>query len=305
MKFHRLLLTALLAVLLSLSAASAVSASSDIKIFVDGIELKMDVPPQILGGRTMVPVRAVSEAVGCSVEWEGSQSCVMVYSPDHCPDGPYLVMYIDNPVVNVYQNSETPGQPISKPVTIDVPPVIVNDRTLVPLRFIAEALGFVVDWDANTSTVNISSATGVGLVSEKKEPNEYERLLADAGKDDLLLVYYGPSREILLLADAPLVDIVSEQGGNEILLVNVSGEEIFVSYDEILYDSDMDIMELWNSSRPPGQAILLISLYSEGIPNRELNIYKRTGGSWDWIARHVLSDSGNTYSRPVFVKKGN
>ena len=65
-----------------------------------------------------------------------------------------------NVTVNSY-NGNT-GEVGGKVVTIDAPPVIVNGRTLVPLRFIAEIIGFEVQWDSETRTVFLISAVYEG-----------------------------------------------------------------------------------------------------------------------------------------------
>ena len=127
--------------------AAAVSAADDIRVFVNSIMLEMDVAPKIINGRTMIPVRAVSEAIGCKVEWIGAERRVNVYTPDS--SGLLLAMYIDNPNVTRY-NGNNPEQ-----VKIDSPPVIIDGRTIVPLRFIAEAMGFTADWNGGSRVVSL------------------------------------------------------------------------------------------------------------------------------------------------------
>lgn len=150
------LFAVMIAAVLTAPIAVTASAANPISIFVDGEELITDVPPQIINGRTMVPVRAVTEAVGCKVEWIDAEKRVVIYTPSG--GDPLLSMYINDPVVTVSTTSGWDGSITTDYVKIDSPPVIVNGRTLVPLRFIAETIGFTVDWDENTRTVYLYSA---------------------------------------------------------------------------------------------------------------------------------------------------
>jgi hypothetical protein len=164
----------LLAVFLSIAAAAPVFAGlNKIDIFVDLAEVNADVPPVIANDRTLVPLRAVSEAVGCKVDWYGEERRVVVYAPQS--DKPLLSMTIGVPFANVssFHPDGTASGIRSEP--LDAPPAIYEGRTMVPLRFIAETLGFDVTWDAVTRTVNLYSAAY--LLNSK-------RLVFDASKLD-------------------------------------------------------------------------------------------------------------------------
>jgi len=151
---------------LSVIAATAIvftiavtaSASDLISIYVDGEKLTTDVPPQIIADRVMLPVRAVSEAVGCLVEWVHADQNVVVYAPGG--GDRVLVMRIGDPIVDVTITSGDDGSVTESQITIDSPPVIIDGRTLAPLRFIAEFIGYRVDWDGETRTVNLNGALG-------------------------------------------------------------------------------------------------------------------------------------------------
>lgn len=130
------------------SANLTVYAANSIPIFVDGEELYMDVPARIINDRTMIPVRAVTEAVGCTVEWYGEEQRIVINTP--AGGDPLIVMEVGNPTVTInYYNGDTGNLEVTN-VTIDSPPVIIDGRTLVPLRFIAETIGFTVEWDNGT-----------------------------------------------------------------------------------------------------------------------------------------------------------
>ena len=133
-------------------------ASAAISVIFNGRPLLMDVPPQIMNGSTMVPVRAITEAFGCEVTWEPTYRTITIeYGVVRNGDWVSIGMSIgsrDVFIVGVDDDFEL----ISKePNTISSPPVIVENRTLVPLRFIAAAFDLKVDWDDATRTVYISS----------------------------------------------------------------------------------------------------------------------------------------------------
>ena len=105
--------------------AMPVNADGGIKVLLDGQELAFDVPPQLINDRTMVPMRKIFEAMGANVEWNGDTQTVTATKEDIT-----VIMQIDNTVIKV--NDET--------ITLDVPPQLVDSRTLVPARAVAESL---------------------------------------------------------------------------------------------------------------------------------------------------------------------
>ena len=140
-----------------------VNADSGIKVLLDGKELTFDVPPQLINSRTMVPMRKIFEAMGATVEWNGETQTVTATKDDIT-----VIMQIDNTVIKV--NGES--------ISLDVPPQLVDSRTLVPARAVAESLKAKVDWNGETSTVIISTNDSVNAYSylkawllENGEPN--------------------------------------------------------------------------------------------------------------------------------------
>lgn len=101
---------------------------------------KFDTPPVIKHGRTLIPVRAVSEAMGATVEWNEEEKIVTITKGDRIIE----FNLVENKVY--VDEVET---------AIDVPAEVMNKRTMVPLRFIAEQLGLSVDWDEESNTIEI------------------------------------------------------------------------------------------------------------------------------------------------------
>jgi len=123
-------------------------AANDITIYVNGNYLYCDVPAFLKDGRTMVPIRAISEAMGSSVDWDGKEQRVSIYNEER-----EVSLFINSTSVIVFDK----GKGEQSRITIDVPPILVNARTFLPLRAVAESLGAEVDWDGSTKTVSVNS----------------------------------------------------------------------------------------------------------------------------------------------------
>lgn len=107
---------------------------------VDGSQIALDVPPVIIKGRTMVPVRFIGEAFGAKFDWDGSVRKVTFVLDDTS-----IELYIDKKTAVVS----------SKNTSLDVAPVIENGRTMVPLRFVSQHMGAIVEWDQTSRTAII------------------------------------------------------------------------------------------------------------------------------------------------------
>lgn len=116
-----------------------------IDIFVNGISIDYEqydnVKPIIENGRTLAPIRAITEALGAEVIWNGDTQGITITKDDIL-----IEITIGNTAAYVNGNE----------VLLDTAPEIRNDRTLVPVRFIAESFKLNVDWDGNSNTIIIS-----------------------------------------------------------------------------------------------------------------------------------------------------
>lgn len=137
--------------MLGIYAVVPVSADdAGIGIAIDGVSQSYDVMPVIRNDRTMVPMRGIFESLGATVTWDGDTRTVT-----GTKDGVTIVLQIGN--VNVTKNGE--------PIVLDVPAEIIDDRTMVPVRFVAESMDCKVDWDGNTRTVYIMSGANTGMAT--------------------------------------------------------------------------------------------------------------------------------------------
>ena len=121
--------------------ALSVSASENIHVYMNDDYLEFDVPPQVINGRTMVPVRTIFENLGAEVDWNNDTQTITSTKGTTT-----VVMQIDNYTMKVNGSN----------IAMDTPPQIVDGRTLVPVRAVAEAFGNRVMWDDEASTVVIS-----------------------------------------------------------------------------------------------------------------------------------------------------
>ncbi|MBM7867594.1 hypothetical protein GTO89_13195 [Heliobacterium gestii] len=119
------------------------SGFSGIKVLGNGQEIAFDVPPQIVDGRTLIPVRKVTEAFGAQAKFDDTTRTVTLQLA-----GDTIQLTLDSAQALVNQ----------KPVTLDVPARAVDGRTLVPLRFISENLGKAVNYAqaGNVTVINIT-----------------------------------------------------------------------------------------------------------------------------------------------------
>jgi len=117
-----------------LGSNSQVAAATP-KVDINGATLSFDVPPTIENGRILVPLRAVFEKMGAEVNWDSATATVTAVKGSTA-----VVLQIGSLAPTINGNV--------KP--IDVAGKIVDGRTLAPLRFVCEAFGGTVDWNADT-----------------------------------------------------------------------------------------------------------------------------------------------------------
>lgn len=111
-----------------------------VKLYVNGEETSADVTPIITGGSTLVPFRAISEALNAEVLWNKADRSVTVTR-----DGITVKLFIDKKTAYVD----------GKPVTLLVAPQIVKGSTVVPVRFVSESLKATVKWEPESQSVVI------------------------------------------------------------------------------------------------------------------------------------------------------
>ena len=125
-----------------LSDMEAVVPQSDVYIEVNNEILGFDTPPVMENDRLLVPIRFLTQQLGAEVEWNQATETATIVQ--------------DNKTVNLKINSTTAIVNNQEKV-LDTVPKIVNGRTMIPLRFLSEELGYTVEWDGETNTAVISA----------------------------------------------------------------------------------------------------------------------------------------------------
>ncbi len=141
------IVTLILAVVIALSSFAPCFAEEFVDVFIEGNKIEFDVPAQIIDGRTMVPMRKIFETLGAEVEWYEEEQGILALTPQ----GKVIVMKIGAKKM-IVGNIATGEENI---IELDVPPMLLDSRTLVPARAISESLGYNVGWDEATYTVTI------------------------------------------------------------------------------------------------------------------------------------------------------
>ena len=152
--------------------AMLVSSAFAVDLYVDGSQLTPDVPPTIVSGRTLVPLRSIFEALNADVQWDQASRTATAVK--------------DDTTVQVTLNQNT-AYINGTANTLDVPAQIISNRTMVPARFIAESLNARVLWDNNTKTVYVISAEHKPLVVEYLDVGQADSILLSSDGEYMLI----------------------------------------------------------------------------------------------------------------------
>lgn len=125
-------------------------AAAPIHTVLDGQELHLDVDPVLENNRTLVPVRGILDPLGAKLQWDAATMTVTATLGTRT-----IKMVIGRDTAEVDGTS----------VKLDAPARIIENRTMIPVRFFAENLGMRVGWDGETRTVRIESRAGAATAS--------------------------------------------------------------------------------------------------------------------------------------------
>ncbi|AHM65549.1 copper amine oxidase [Paenibacillus polymyxa] len=124
------------------SYAKSAPLTSVPTVYVDDRPLELTAQPLLLDGTTLVPMRQLFEAQGAVLSWNGASKTVTATKND---------------TTLTYRIGEVAATLNDKTLSLNVPGQIVKGNTMIPLRFVSEALGSTVKWDALTRTIRIAS----------------------------------------------------------------------------------------------------------------------------------------------------
>lgn len=135
-----------MAMLLAAAPGAALAAegsnTAEVSVIVNDDRIVFDVLPQIFDGTTFLPVRLALEPLGAEFDWNGTAQTITIRANEKVI---VLTIGAENALV------DGTAKPLAKPA------MLIDGRTLIPIRFVAEELDYVVNWDDGTKTVFISS----------------------------------------------------------------------------------------------------------------------------------------------------
>jgi endonuclease YncB( thermonuclease family) len=139
----RILSLILSVILLHSIAPTAWALSDSPSVYLDGKRLEFEVPPTIIEGSTLVPLRKIFEEQGAQVSWDSETRTVTA---------------VKGIIKITYTIGSKTAQKNNEILSLSVPGQIIDGSTLVPLRFVSEAMGGAVGWENYSRTITISSA---------------------------------------------------------------------------------------------------------------------------------------------------
>lgn len=148
----------ILFMLLLCSAANVYA--KDIKLIVEGEELKTDNPPVIMYDRVMLPVRAIFEGVGAELAWNGETKTLIGTKEGHV-----VVMTVGSEEYTIDGEEKE----------MSIAPLILEGRVFASARYVAEAFGYEVNWDKDELIVRIEAKKKTEEKTEKKEEEKAEK----------------------------------------------------------------------------------------------------------------------------------
>ena len=164
------IISCLVAVCMAAMSFVTVHCEDNIKVILDGKTLKFDVQPQIIDERTLVPMRVIFEALGADVEWEEETQTINARRSD--TDLFYISMRVGDKTI--HKESVKANLPTSNDIELDVPPVIIDGRTLVPVRAVSECFGCKVECDGESQTVIVESNSDNNTDTDVPTPSPTE-----------------------------------------------------------------------------------------------------------------------------------
>ena len=144
---------------LVIASPATIYANDEISVTIDGVAVEIDgQQPTIIDGRTLVPVRDVFEELGFVVEWNGALQRVTLTRPSHTV------------IITIGQTSFTVVTTYATSHQLDVSAQIINGSTMLPIRAIIESIGYRLDWDSSTRTIQISRPMQDQPAQQEEQP---------------------------------------------------------------------------------------------------------------------------------------
>jgi len=209
-------LVALFTLFLYLPAANA---QQNVELRVEGSIMETDSAPFIAVYRVMVPVREIANALGADVSWNEEKRAVEVAQGEY-----HLTLFIGERHASVN----------GKDVQLEVAPVIVKGRAMVPARVLADGLQVPISWDCETQVVSLGKSALVAGSSLDFPPFEYKEGSELLGFEiDLIEAIEEVSGENIIVQDISFDALIPSLRSGKIDMI-ISGLTIFEQRKEVI-----------------------------------------------------------------------
>ena len=239
---------------------SMAATTSPIKVLIEGKNVIFDTKPQIISGRTLVPMRAIFEALGLTVSWDNVN---MIASGTNSE---YALKF------KIGSNKATVN---GKSLSLDVAASQIGGRTMIPLRFLSENMGYNVVWDAGSNIISISksSLTGDAELDYKAKCQMIEYKVLSKNTDEQIGNYVWLTGYIVQI-------IESGTAGNysTFILLNTYTNDDYQGNTAIFYEGKVnkyedDFMSLWGEING-SYTYESVARYNLTIPSVSLMYYE-------------------------------
>lgn len=238
----------------------------EVSVLMDGNALKSEVPSFIMGSRTLVPIRFVAESFGAIVGWENSTRTATI---NH--NGNRVDLSIDSDIVLVNgEKIKLDKDSTPKLVTFKE---LKDSRTMVPVRFVSEVLGYKVGWDKGTYTAKISSPSSVS------QPEITNTIINNID----LIKSPGGNHSILINSDKEIKYTTSFLSASNKLVIDIEDSKLdnidnfSIPYDMVVMDETIQRVQYSQFTTEPFTTRLVLTLSGNIEPKIEkLNENKET-----------------------------
>lgn len=226
-KFSLFFITIILSMFLVVAAPFNVNAeTSPITVTIDGVKQSYEQPPVELNGSTLVPMRGIFEALGATIDWDSKTQSVLATKGEISV---VIVINSDYAIVN------------GKSVKLAARAQLLNETTMVPLRFVSEALGAEVVWNGTTRSITITNQEIEKILSIEEIVNQNDEKIVLIATD----TKYGSG--IVIKEDLILTNFHVVYDAKEATVTTVNGKEIDVE-GIVVYDEAKDLAVIKTAS---------------------------------------------------------
>lgn len=260
-------------------------AASSIGVTIDGKQVELTQSLVIQDGRTLVPLRAIFEAMGMTVSWDQATQRITATN-----DTVTIKLTVGNNVATV--GNDKSGYIYSY---LDVAPQVINGSTLVPVRYIGESTGYDISWNSTTSTVVMTSNS--------------DRIFTSGDNTKIKFIgYYSSTKECI----DGLAQLTAVSNGVTYTLTGAFSDGQLNGYGVMVNGDDSTYIGNFVNSEPSGQGTMTgskgqsyVGAYEDGMPNGYGSYTESTGNVYIGTFKNgKLNGYGECYNAEGDIYKG-